>query len=143
MTSYIKPFFILVTIILVGCQQPDKTPNEEKDTPLKPSRPYAELKVPAKVDMGTFTNAELKKTTTLLVENTGTDTLYISAALPDCDCTEILYLDSVIAPGHNGQLTTSLDLTTYPSDTIRKEIGILSNDYKERVKRVMLIGLRQ
>ena len=136
----------MVACVIIGCK--NKVENQsavdtkQTDYPI-PSRPYAALTVSPTIDLGEFTSDEMKKTATILVSNTGTDTLYIRGVQPDCLCTEAEVLDSVIAPRSNGRLQVSLDLTDYPEDTIYKEVAILSNDYRDNVKRFMLRGLKK
>lgn len=133
---------LLIGIILCGCNR-SKSPSTNvvfvSNEP--PTVPYAELLVADEVAMGIFTGDSMKRQVDVMMENTGNDTLYIRNVLPQCDCTEIVSFDSIIPAGEKGSVIVSLDLTGYPADTIRKEIGILSNDRHERVKRVELIGI--
>ena len=133
---------LLFAIILCGCNR-SKSPSTNvvlvSNEP--PTVPYAELLVADEVSMGIFTVDSMKKQVSITMENTGNDTLYIRNVLPQCDCTETVSFDSIIPAGEKGSVIVSLDLTGYPADTIRKEIGILSNDRRERVKRVELIGI--
>jgi hypothetical protein len=135
---------ILGICFLVGChgnQRQNKVTMEE-NTELS-VKPRAILTVSSPIDMGEFQGDELKKTNTISIRNTGNDTLYIIGAEPDCLCTEVQVIDSVIAPLSNGRLRISLDLTEYPSDTIYKDVAIISNDSKDRVKRFQVMGIRK
>ncbi len=108
-----------------------------------PSVPYAELYIASEVDMGTFEGDTVKKSVDITMINTGTDTLFVRNALPECSCTELFIRDSILLPGDSGIITATLDVNGYPSDSVRREFGILSNDRRERVKRVALIGVRK
>lgn len=144
-----------LALLLVGChassashQSEASATDDDGSRPVVqsssvPSVPYADLVIAQTVDMGTFEGDQLKKTMELTFENKGTAPLVITHAMPDCDCTEILAIDSVVAPNATGSVTVSLDLSGYPADTIRKDFGILSNDYQERATRVTLLGLRK
>ena len=105
--------------------------------------PYAELRVPQTVDLGIFQGEDMKHSVTIALTNLGNDTLVILKVLPDCDCVEVERYDSLVAPGQHGCLTTSLNLTDYPADTIYKELGILSNSRSGNVTRITLFGLKQ
>ena len=131
--------------LLAGCQKAAKAPAEEAAAAEEqvPTAPYAELIVPERVDMGVFEGDNLKKTTTLQLSNVGTDTLFILSVIPDCDCTGVVYVDSVVAPQSRGRLELSLDLSGYPADTIYKDVGILSNNRKGRSQKITVFGLRQ
>lgn len=105
--------------------------------------PYAELKMPAKVDMGVFEGDQLKKSTTILIQNIGNDTLYIHGAQVECDCTELHLNDSVVAPYMSTSIDVTLDLSEYPNDTIYKTFGVLSNSRTGNVIRCDVFGLRK
>lgn len=136
---------ILTTAALVGCKQKPKNVFEKgtlSDGSVIPEK-YARLEVPTEVDLGVFDLDHIVKSQIVKFRNTGNDTLYVLAAMPECDCTEVELLDSAIAPQAMGRVRASLNLNDYPADTIRKDFGIISNNYGERVVRVTLVGVRQ
>ena len=132
-------------VLLMACGGQSQKGQGDAEAPEEqaPARPYAELQVPLKVDMGVFEGEQMVKETTIQLTNTGTDVLYILGAQPDCYCTEVVYIDSVIPAGQRGRLTIRQDLSDFPADTIRKEFGIISNDRREQVKHVMVYGVRR
>ncbi len=140
-------FISILGVALISCTsnstKPESVAKAEVAEQQAPSRPYAELHVPQTIDMGVFEGDQLVKETTIQLTNTGTDDLVILGAQPECNCTQILYIDSVIPAGQRGRVTVSQDLSEYPADTIRKQFGILSNDRHEQVKRITLIGVRR
>lgn len=90
--------------------------------------------------MGTFQGAEMKKTVDIKVENVGNESLQIIHLSPECDCTTVSVSDSVIPPGSMTLVHATLDLSGYPTDTIRKRFSILSNSQKDHVATVTLKG---
>ncbi len=135
---------LLSALMMFGCKRsPVKENQNFYVTDSTALAPCGELSVPASVDMGVFVGDSLKKETVFKYRNVGNDTLYISSVLPECDCTEILDFEAKLAPGEVGAVKVSLDLSGYPCDTIRKDVGILSSDRHDRVKRVTLLGLRK
>lgn len=143
-----KPVYIIIlllTSLLVGCKQSPKNVFEKgslSDGSHLPDK-YAQLEAPTEVDLGIFDADHLIKSQTIEFRNTGNDTLFVLAAMPECECTEVELLDSAIAPHALGRIRASLNLEGYPADTIRKDFGIISNNYGERVVRVTLVGVRQ
>lgn len=142
----IRTLFILFSglLFLSGCQnkknkEPEVTIIEEE----VPTEPFAKLVISPKIDLGVFEGSNKMKSTTLMLTNVGTDTLHIIGAQPDCDCTTIHHVDSIIPPRGNGLIELTLDLTNYPADTIYNEVAIISNDYQERVKRFYLVGVNK
>lgn len=108
-----------------------------------PVRPYAELQMPDNVDMGVFEGDHTVRSITLQMANIGTDTLYVLGVQPECECTTIADLDSIVPPHVNGHVTVQLDLTDYPTDTIWKSFSIISNDRNGQVKTVTVFGVRK
>lgn len=104
------------------------------------ARPHPQIVVPTEVDMGTFQGDEMKKEVDIKVENTGNDSLYINHLSPECDCTDVSIVDSVIAPGAATLVHATLDLSGYPADTIRKRFSIISNSLKDHVATITLKG---
>lgn len=138
-------FVFAVSIVLFACggqSQRIQEPSESTQDQV-PVRPYAELQVPLKVDLGVFEDGQMVKESTIQLTNTGTDTLHILGAQPDCYCTQIVYFDSVIPAGQRGRLTFTQDLSDFPADTIRKEFGIISNDRREQVKHITIVGVKR
>ena len=114
----------------------------KKNTDAVPEK-HAQLVVTSRIDMGVFEGEELVKSSMMSLTNAGNDTLYLLSAQPECDCTTVEIIDSVVPPKANGRLKVTLDLTTYPSDTIYKDIDIISNSYGNRVQRFMVYGIRK
>lgn len=56
------------------------------------------------IDWGNFGQAEIQEEKVILT-NTGTDTLYISAIESSCECTTVQWVDSPVPPGECTTLT--------------------------------------
>ena len=126
--------FALLSVLLSACA------NTEKKAPLGGGGSNAVLEIAEEVDMGDFTEPDYKKSVDINFRNTGTDTLHIISAVPDCDCTEVEILDSTVAPNHEGRLRASLDLSEYPIDENRKRFFVMTNNREARAVYVTLIG---
>lgn len=101
----------------------------------------AHLDIAERVDMGDFYEPRYKKYVTVPFRNTGTDTLHIAVVEPECECTEIVLKDTVLAPGASGTLDAYLDLLDYPSIQVEKPFFIIS-DADNRIVYVSLVGIR-
>jgi hypothetical protein len=135
---------ILVAAAFIGCSKTGKTQADSAEQAEEiPTVPYAKLQVYDPIDLGVFEGEHLQREVTMQLANVGNDTLRITAALPDCNCMEILRVDSTILPGGKGALVLSLDLSGYPKDTIYQELGIMSNSYKERARKITVFGIRK
>lgn len=133
----------LLMLIVFSCSHVNKI--EKCATAVKDSLPehFARLEVPATLDIGQFSEFSPLMSTTILIKNSGNDTLYVLGVVPECDCTELTLLDSIIPPCSSGRVQVKQDLSLYPADTIRKDFSIISNSYDERVRRVTLIATPQ
>jgi len=126
-----------------GGDKPSAVFDNERESQSAEQKPHAHLSISENIDLGVFTADNLKKEATILITNTGNDTLYILSAQPECDCTTAEVLDSVVAPLKSGRLAVTLDLSDYPNDTIYKTVGIISNSVPDRVVRFNLVGVRK
>lgn len=129
--------------VFLSCQ--DNQRKDEASVRLKGSEsvdtlPHAQISVPLEVDMGTFQGSEMEKTVDIKVENVGGEPLYIDYLSPECDCTAVSVVDSVVAPGAATLVHATLDLSGYPADTIRKRFSIISNSRKDHVVTITLKG---
>ncbi len=133
--------------LLTSCNQSAKPKVQEEQviaqTQQVPDRPYAQFEIAPRLDLGVFEGDHLKQSKDIMFTNTGTDTLRVISAVPECDCTEVLYMDSIVAPHSNGRMTISLDLSSYPQDTIYKDIGIVTNSYKDHASTFTIFGVRK
>lgn len=140
-------FLLFIGFLFLACKNTDSDNGMSKvfsrQNNSTEQLPYAELKMPAKVDMGVFEGDQLKKSTTILIQNIGNDTLYIRGAKAECDCTELHLNDSVVAPYRSTSIDVTLDLSEYPNDTIYKTFGVLSNSRTGNVIRCDVFGLRK
>lgn len=101
------------------------------------------LEIPERVDMGEFEGPYYKKFVNIEFKNTGTDTLYIHTAVPDCDCTELEVVDSIVAPQNTGLIKAYLDLSGFPEIESEKQFFVLSNNSKTKAVYVTLVGRKK
>lgn len=101
---------------------------------------FAHIVAPEVVDMGVFNHETPKKTTEIEIGNTGEALLHIKSVLSQCECTQILSVDSVLRPGEKGTIVVSMDLSKYLADTIYKQINVISSDPERHVLPIELMG---
>lgn len=101
------------------------------------------LEIPTRIDMGDIVGPSFKKFTYVFFRNTGTDTLYIYAVTPTCDCTETVLKDSVLAPGATGTIEAYLDLSEYVAGPIEKDFSIWSSNSEAKEVFVTLVGTKK
>lgn len=100
--------------------------------------PFAHISTPDTIDMGIFDYKTPAKITEIQYTNTGDALLLINSAGAECDCTQILSVDSVVKPGESGILRVQLDLGKYLEDTIVKSVHMVTNDPDRQVVRISL-----
>ena len=104
----------------------------------------AVLEIPERVDMGDIGAPHFKKYVDIKFKNTGTDTLYIIAAVPECDCTEVQILDQAVAPQKEGILRSYLDATDFrPGVETEKFFYVVSNNKYGKNVYVTLVGTKK
>ena len=144
-TMRIRHYIIfLVLLLFISCKKKTEAiihlKSIDNAEEVVAARPHAQIYMPKEIDMGDFLGTEMKKTISVKVENIGTVPLYIMQLVPECDCTMVTVEDSVVAPQSSTTLFATLDLSGYPSDSIRKNFDIISNSLKDRVATIVLKG---
>lgn len=138
---------VLFFAALAGCKNSPSTSQGEsgelQSSEMTDIPKFAKIVAPEVVDMGIFDKEHSIKIADVEVLNSGESTLFIRSVVPECDCTEILSVDSLVEPHEIGKIVVSLDMTKYPADTIYKTIHILSNDPECRVLNVNLMADRR
>ncbi|MBP5339275.1 MAG: DUF1573 domain-containing protein [Prevotella sp.] len=131
---------VLLLFALVGCnsgtkkESGDKMPNFYKVEGVQ----YAHVSVPEVVDMGVFDYKTPVKTAEIEYSNTGDAVLSISSAGVECECTEILSLDSVVQPHQAGKMVVRLNMSEYLADTIYKSVHFFCNDPDRQIVDIKL-----
>ena len=105
--------------------------------------PYARISAPQTIDMGVFDAEHLQKSVVMKIDNVGTDTLYISSLLPECDCTTLEISDSAVAPKGDARITVTMDLSEYIPGKVRKSFSITSNSVDHHVLHIGLDCIRE
>ncbi len=105
--------------------------------------PYARISAPESIDMGVFDAEHLQKSVVMKIDNVGTDTLYISSLLPECDCTTLEISDSAVAPKGDARITVTMDLSEYIPGKIRKSFSVISNSVDDNVLHIGLDCIRE
>jgi len=137
-------FFLLLTLFcFAACKNEPKATLKtvENAKEIVEARPHPVLQMPASIDMGVFQEGEMVKTVEVMVRNTGNAPLMIAELLSECDCTTVTVADSLLNAGDSTMMKVSLDLTGYPSDTIRKSFTVISNSKPDRVMDIKVMGL--
>ena len=104
---------------------------------------YARISAPESIDMGVFDAEHLQKSVVMKIDNVGTDTLYISSLLPECDCTTLEISDSAVAPKGDARITVTMDLSEYTPGKIRKSFSVTSNSVGNHVLHIGLDCIRE
>jgi hypothetical protein len=104
---------------------------------------YARISAPESIDMGVFDAEHLQKSVVMKIDNVGTDTLYISSLLPECDCTTLEISDSAVAPKGDARITVTMDMSEYTPGKIRKSFSITSNSVDNHVLHIGLDCIRE
>ena len=105
--------------------------------------PYARISAPQTIDMGVFDAEHLQKSVVMKIDNVGTDTLYISSLLPECDCTTLEISDSAVAPKGDARITVTMDMSEYIPGKIHKSFSITSNSVDNHVLHIGLDCIRE
>ena len=122
----------VLAVMLTACGGKTSSENEQPGNAI--------LEIPERVDMGEFEGPYYKKFVNIEFKNVGTDTLYIFSVLPECDCTELEVVDSIVAPQKSGIIKAYLDLSGYSSLETEKSFIVSSNNKKARRVYVTLVG---
>lgn len=135
---------MLTALCLAGCRDLKRSTQDDGGG-LKFIEPtendkFARLEVPEIVDMGIFDYETPIKTTEIVFRNSGDEKLCINGVVPECECTRIIRVDSVVPPKGIGKIVVSLDMSKYLADTIFKAIHIISNDPDKNVFEVNLMA---
>ena len=77
------------------------------------------------------------------IDNVGTDTLYITSLLPECDCTTLEISDSAVAPKGDARITVSMDMSEYTPGKVHKSFSITSNSVDNHVLHIGLDCIRE
>ena len=104
---------------------------------------YARISAPESIDMGVFDAEHLQKSVVMKIDNVGTDTLYISSLLPECDCTTLEISDSAVAPKGDARITDSMDMSEYTPGKVHKSFSITSNSVDNHVLHIGLDCIRE
>ena len=104
---------------------------------------YARISAPESIDMGVFDAEHLQKSVVMKIDNVGTDTLYISSLLPECDCTTLEISDSAVAPKGDARITVSMDMSEYTPGKVHKSFSITSNSVDNHVLHIGLDCIRE
>lgn len=128
--------FLMLSALIVSCGN---------QTKLEVKQPGdAVLDIPERVEMGDIGEPHFKKFVDVKFKNTGTDTLYIFAVVPECDCTEVQIMDKVVAPKKEGFLRAYLDLTDSPyAVENEKRFYVVSNNKYAKEVYVTLVGTKK
>lgn len=105
--------------------------------------PYARISAPQTIDMGVFDAEHLQKSVVMKIDNVGTDTLYITSLLPECDCTTLEISDSAVAPKGDARITVSMDMSEYTPGKVHKSFSITSNSVDNHVLHIGLDCIRE
>ena len=104
---------------------------------------YARISAPESIDMGVFDAEHLQKSVVMKIDNVGTDTLYISSLLPECDCTTLEISDSAVAPKGDARITVTMDMSEYTPGKVHKSFSITSNSVDNHVLHIGLDCIRE
>ena len=104
---------------------------------------YARISAPESIDMGVFDAEHLQKSVVMKIDNVGTDTLYITSLLPECDCTTLEISDSAVAPKGDARITVSMDMSEYTPGKVHKSFSITSNSVDNHVLHIGLDCIRE
>ena len=101
----------------------------------------ARLEIDSVVDMGTFPSSSPVKTLDIDIANSGDTTLFLTAAVPECDCTTVEVTNSVLEPGERSAIRATLNLSEFIAPmTVEKRFAILCNSEHNRAIYVTLVG---
>ena len=139
---------LALVVVLFSCGSGSKQQEKSKKELLEESistrtTPYARISAPKNVDMGVFDAEHLQKSVVVKVDNIGTDTLYITSVLPECDCTTLELSDSVVAPKSDTRITVTMDISEYTPGEVHKSFSIISNSVDNHVLHIGLDCERQ
>ena len=127
---------LYAAIVLLGASCTGKKGNGSA-----PAERLARLEIDSIIDMGAFPSTSPLKSVDINIANTGDTTLFLTAAMPECDCTTIELTDSVLEPGERSKVRATLDLSEYiPPMTVEKRFAILCNSEHNRAIYVTLVG---
>ena len=119
----------LLFLFFIGCRNvKDAEPSRLPSLSGYEGMYFAHLKVDSIVDMGIFDYDSPVKSQEIIVTNTGDATLFLSSVGVECDCTQILSVDSIVEPQQTGKIVVRLDMNGYLTDTIYKSIHFSTND---------------
>ena len=143
-------FFASLALVVVmfscgsGSKQQEKSEKELLEESISTrTTPYARISAPKNIDMGVFDAEHLQKSVVVKVDNIGTDTLYITSVLPECDCTTLELSDSVVAPKSDTRITVTMDISEYTPGEVHKSFSIISNSVDNHVLHIGLDCERQ
>lgn len=143
-------FFASLTLVVVlfscgsGSKQQVKSEKELLEESIATrTTTYARISAPKNIDMGIFDAEHLQKSLVVKVDNIGTDTLYITSVLPECDCTTLDLSDSVVAPKSDTRITVTMDISEYTPGKVHKSFSIISNSVDNHVLHIGLDCERQ
>ena len=143
-------FFASLTLVVVlfscgsGSKQQVKSEKELLEESIATrTTTYARISAPKNIDMGVFDAEHLQKSVVVKVDNIGTDTLYITSVLPECDCTTLELSDSVVAPKSDTRITVTMDISEYTPGEVHKSFSIISNSVDNHVLHIGLDCERQ
>ena len=139
---------LALVVVLFSCSSGSKQQEKSEKELLEESiatrtTPYARISAPKNIDMGVFDAEHLQKSVVVKVDNIGTDTLYITSVLPECDCTTLELSDSVVAPKSDTRITVTMDISEYTPGEVHKSFSIISNSVDNHVLHVGLDCERQ
>lgn len=128
--------FLMLSTLLASCNGQNKSEIKQPGDAI--------LEIPERVDMGNIGGPHFKNFVDVKFKNTGTDTLYIIAALPECDCTEVQVMDQAVAPQKEGFLRAYLDASDfmYGVETEKRFCVASNNKYGKHVY-VTLVGTKK
>lgn len=141
----------LITIFLFtfGCQPKQSQPvnsaadnvvqTETEELP-EPEGPHPHLSIADSVYMGVVTTDDPVKTVTIEMSNTGDETLYVTGAFPECDCTTVAIKDSVLAPGSKGYVEATVNLSKYGSGRVENRFFLVNNNLARHYVYVTLVA---
>ena len=140
-------FFASLTLvaIFISCGAGSKSQSASDAVAVDSVAPgsYARISAPESIDMGVFDAEHLQKSVVMKIDNVGTDTLYITSLLPECDCTTLEISDSAVAPKGDARITVSMDMSEYTPGKVHKSFSITSNSVDNHVLHIGLDCIRE